>query len=109
MKRKALWVKLGIKRALSIPCWQFRMDGDTFYRIDFVPWDTMPGFTHRVALDGVLTKKYLSADFAPSETAALDMLDMLLAERVEKEGLCSDCPKGGPGVSCEPCPYQRTT
>lgn len=58
----------------------FHVDGGDTQIIDFIPMTGCPGFSHRVARNGQLTSKWLGDSFSPSETSALDMLDMLLEE-----------------------------
>jgi hypothetical protein len=72
----------------EIPCFQFTTiidesvpglkDGiTTVERLDFIPVDNCPGFSHRVAYNGRLTPKYLGSDFRLNQRTALDMLDIV--------------------------------
>lgn len=69
--------KLGVVRVDRIHRFRFYKQDGSAVLLDFIPVDNMPGFSHRVALDGRLTAKYLGAGFTVSEKNALDMLDLL--------------------------------
>jgi hypothetical protein len=38
--------------------------------IDFIPVDNVPGWTHRIAIDGTLTKSWLSESHKPNAETA---------------------------------------
>jgi hypothetical protein len=53
-------------------------------RLDFIPVDNVPGFSHRVAYNGRLTPKHLSTDFKLTKGVAYDML-IVIREWAAKE------------------------
>lgn len=75
--------KWQVKEVVSIPCFQFICEDGRIDRIDFIPCDKMPGFSHRVAFNRQLTQRYLGEQFAPNKRNALDMYDLLRTSEIE--------------------------
>lgn len=71
--------KLGVVRVDRIHRFRFHKQDGTAVVLDFISVNDVPGFTHRVAMDGKLTSRYLGADFPVNERNALDMLDLITA------------------------------
>jgi hypothetical protein len=49
----------------------------TVTMMDFLPVENLPGFTHRVAINNVLTTHYLSDLFVPNKRNAREMLQIV--------------------------------
>ena len=71
---------MGIARIEEVKCYRFFAEDGTVERLDFIPVDNAPGFTHRVAYNGKLTRKHLGVDFTICQRNALDMLDIVRNE-----------------------------
>ena len=69
--------KLNVTKIEEIKCFRFTNSDGTVERLDFIPVNGVPGFSHRVAYNGTLTQKYLGADFTICQRNALDMLDLI--------------------------------
>ncbi len=69
--------QLRVTKIQFIPCYRFFSKQYGWERLDFIPVDNVPGFSHRVAYNGNLTKKYFSSDFKINQKNALDMLDII--------------------------------
>lgn len=50
---------------------------DRIRTIEFIPSNGVPGFSHQVAFNGYLTRKYLGSQFKPTKKNALDMADLV--------------------------------
>jgi hypothetical protein len=50
------------------------------HTIDFIPVDNMPGFSHRVAYDGKLVKKWLWDQRRPDARSAQEMVEIIQEE-----------------------------
>jgi hypothetical protein len=75
--RATLTEKMKIERIEEIKCYRFFSEGGVIERLDFIPVENVLGFSHRVAYNGKLTKKFLGADFSICQRNALDMLDLV--------------------------------
>jgi hypothetical protein len=71
---------MGIERIQEIKCYRFFGADGSIERLDFIPVDNAPGFSHRVAYNGKLTRKYLGSGFTMCQRNALDMLDIVRNE-----------------------------
>jgi hypothetical protein len=49
--------------------------------IDFIPYDNVPGWTHRIAYNGRLTAHWVCDKFKPSVEVAQFFLDKILATK----------------------------
>ena len=74
---------LKVARIREIKCYQFFSEDGTVERLDFIPVDNAPGFSHRVAYNGKLTRKHLGQDFTICQRNALDMLDIIRTGEAE--------------------------
>lgn len=78
MSLQKLMERTGVTRVEKIQRYRLTTTTGETHLIDFIPVSGMPGFSHRVALDGELTSTYLSAQLNPSsQYNAVDMLDIL--------------------------------
>jgi len=77
MSLQKLMKRTGVTRVEEIQRYRLTTTTGETHLIDFIPVSGMPGFSHRVALDGELTATYLGAQFNPSQYTAVDMLDIL--------------------------------
>ena len=68
---------LGVERIEEIKCYRFTNADGTVERLDFIPVNNTPGFSHRVAYNGELTKKWLGTNWTICQRNALDMLDIV--------------------------------
>jgi hypothetical protein len=55
-------------------------------RVDFVPEKHVPGFTHRVAVDGTLTRMWLSSTHKPNGKSACYFAGRWVAEQQRQMG-----------------------
>lgn len=81
MARNADWMtRLGVVEIDEIQRFRFTLRDGTVELLDFVPWEGTPGFSHKVAYNGKLTRKHLSEEFGRhriTQRTALDMLDIV--------------------------------
>lgn len=81
MPRNTDWCdKLGVLQIDEIQRFRFVCAGGKVEHLDFVPVEGVPGFSHRVAYNGRLTRKHLSAEYGRNrvtQRTALDMLDVI--------------------------------
>ena len=77
MSAKSKAKKLNIEWIEEIKCYRFFGPDGTIERLDFIPVENVPGFSHRIAYNGKLTRKYFGAEFKINQGSALDILDMI--------------------------------
>lgn len=76
MTRKQLKEKLKVVESREISCFPVSMEDGAVVRVEFYPVDNLPGYSHRVVVNGQFTQKWARDLGAPNQTRALQILYM---------------------------------